>query len=90
MRTKIKEKETVTLSLDEPVVKPKTRDWTVFLKKIPSGTIDVKIKDGKYEFYLLSLLPNGTFYRQPNVDSNSGFKLDKEGCIVESKVEYLS
>lgn len=63
--------------------------WKVVVAQNDDGSVDIGVEseNGYYNWSLFKLKTDGTFYRQEYVGKDSGFKLNKKGQIVESKIQ---
>ena len=89
-KTKITPKATVKLVTEFPL-KEELPVWKAYVAERSTGDgISLMVTDGKgNEWYILTLQKNGTFYREPSIPSDIGFKLNERGQIVESKTELF-
>jgi len=63
--------------------------WVVTVENNGDGSVDVGVStDGEtHEWVIFKLKADGTFYRYADIGSDSGFKIDKNGRITETKAE---
>jgi len=64
-----------------------TPQWNLVLEKDEAGNVDINAVNAEDTWCLLRLKPDGTFYRHEYIKENSGFKITKDGRLVESKTE---
>ena len=67
-----------------------TPQWNLVLEKDEDGNVDinaVNAVNAEDTWCLLRLKPDGTFYRHAYIGENSGFKITKDGRLVESKTD---
>jgi len=62
-----------------------TPQWNLVLERDEAGNVDINADNGNDMWCLLRLKPDGTFYRHEYIDTDSGFKVTKDGRLVESK-----
>lgn len=63
--------------------------WKVVVEDVGDGTVSIGVNNDSGnipDLTLFQLKTDGTFYRYPGLGDASGFKTDKSGRIMESKV----
>ena len=76
----------VKLTTEEPQEEQVTKKWKVTLSQLSDG-VDVNVEDRYDSWVLIKIKNDGTFYRYESVGKDAGFKLSKDGKIIESKLE---